>query len=129
MDDRTLLELAAKAAGLDVEWHCPKDEVDEHVDYLALTDGMRRKGDRSPDNSQYWNPLTDDGDAFRLQTKLRFTVKVADHECEVFDEVSVECLASIPMFNPTNDEALTVTRRAITMAAAAIATRDAEKGE
>lgn len=68
--DRELLELAAKAAGIDAEWHCSRDEVDEHADYLASTEGMWLKGERSPDNSKYWNPLRDDGDCFRLAHKL-----------------------------------------------------------
>jgi hypothetical protein len=44
MSDRELLELAAKAAGIDPNW-----------------DGLYWQ----------WNPLTDDGDALRLAVKLR----------------------------------------------------------
>lgn len=50
MTDREMLELAAKAAGL---W----DEADPSKGLLKPT-------------GQYWNPLTDDGDALRLAAKL-----------------------------------------------------------
>ena len=54
MTDRELLELAAKAAGHRLEWHIPYAGSDEpHIE------GMD------------WNPLDDDGDAFRLAVKLR----------------------------------------------------------
>ena len=50
MDDRTMLELAAKAAGLE-----PKSDG---VIYAGF--GARE-----------WNPITDDGDALRLAVKLK----------------------------------------------------------
>ena len=56
MNDRELLERAAKAAGIEYEWHpgCG--------DALHLT---------APDATAiYWNPLIDDGDALRLAMKL-----------------------------------------------------------
>ena len=56
--DRELLELAAKAAGIEY-----KIELEQ---YLVLTsDG----GD-----TYYWNPLRSDGDALRLAVKLRMEV-------------------------------------------------------
>ena len=48
MDDKTMLELAAKAAGID-HWYGKEGTVD-------------------------WNPLTDDGDALRLAVKLEITI-------------------------------------------------------
>ncbi len=45
MTDKELLELAAKAAGIDLAWH-----------------------------TYEWNPLTDDGDALRLAVKLNLNV-------------------------------------------------------
>ena len=55
--DRELLELAAKAAGLEFKWRegDPKWEP-EHVGPAAWINGFW----------QVWNPLTDDGDALRL---------------------------------------------------------------
>lgn len=59
--DRELLELAAKAAGaiwIDETW--PED-----LPGLMLDFG---------DGTTSWNPLNDDGDAFRLAVKLRIDV-------------------------------------------------------
>ena len=56
MTDRELLELAAKAAGIEHRGHTTGRGL--HVD---------------PDNdyaSGWWNPLTDDGDALRLAVNL-----------------------------------------------------------
>ena len=58
--DVELLMAAAKAAGIEAEWHhgCG--------DALHLT---------APDATAiYWNPLRDDGQAFRLANALRLTV-------------------------------------------------------
>ena len=60
MTDRELLELAAKAAGIqDGNWLC---------------DGSYWVG--AYDGGCEWNPLTDDGDALRLAVKLGFYVTV-----------------------------------------------------
>ena len=59
-----LLMAAAKAAGIEAEWHhgCG--------DALHLT---------APDATAiYWNPLRDDGQAFRLANSLRLTVYHAE---------------------------------------------------
>jgi len=69
MTDRELLEVAAKAAGIDAEWHS-----DDDADFYAEHEGMFLKGARSPDNNKYWNPLTDDADALRLAVKLRLVL-------------------------------------------------------
>ena len=53
MSDRELLELAAKAAGVDGKW---------------LGDGSLWIGPY--DGGNEWSPLTDDGDALRLAVKL-----------------------------------------------------------
>ena len=61
MTDRELLELAAKAAGIELDWFGDGTpaikEKDENIDPVwAFMDP--------------WNPLTDDGDALRLAVKL-----------------------------------------------------------
>jgi len=60
MTDRELLELAAKGAGYRVEYGREDGEV--HV--------------KTWDHGNYsrWNPIEDDGDAFRLMIKIRITV-------------------------------------------------------
>lgn len=58
MSDRELLELAAKAAGIESSIGLlPKDGVSI----------IQPSGDK-------WNPITDDGDALRLAVKLKITV-------------------------------------------------------
>lgn len=70
MNDRELLELAAKAAGLNIEYvpaatrnkgsSLTKFEVTAwNGPFIAGTDG-----------EEPWNPLTDDGDALRLALKM-----------------------------------------------------------
>jgi len=59
-EDRELLELAALAAGIQYEWHQGCGEA------LHLT--------AQDATAIYWNPLRDDGDAFRLAAFLRLTV-------------------------------------------------------
>ena len=53
MEDKKLLELAAKAAGLHAK--------------VASNSGI---GLKVHGNCNWWNPLTDDGDALRLAVKL-----------------------------------------------------------
>lgn len=62
--DRELLELAAKAAGLEpdkAEWTQRAGLV-----WIQHVDGIRKEF--------RWNPLTDDGDALRLEVVLKATV-------------------------------------------------------
>lgn len=66
MADRELLELAAKAAGLVVEW-----------DYDGNT--WARRPDEHPEQAVRWNPLTDDGDALRLAVKLNLWLHVEEY--------------------------------------------------
>ena len=61
--DRELLELAAKAAGIELDWDIPENSTTPWR--------MTGEGDeRGP--AAEWNPLTDDGDAMRLAVKLGF---------------------------------------------------------
>jgi len=96
MNDKELLELAAKAAGVE--------------------DEMLLFG--------WWNPLTDDGDALRLAVKLHLIVGVYGSYAsvagtytpdghEVPDEIVV-------YHSSTNNDPFAATRRAIVRAAAEI---------
>jgi hypothetical protein len=60
MDDRELLELAAKAA--DMEY---RDDFSPRYGLYAVAPGQD-----GYDGWRYWNPLLDDGDALRLAVKL-----------------------------------------------------------
>jgi len=104
--DRELLELAAKAAGID--WI--KDCVwIENGFYSPLAKHERIS----------WNPLTDDGDALRLAVKLKMTIDRSEVEPAAFvycdwRDSYVEVLAK------HGDDPYAATRRAIVRAAAEI---------
>ena len=113
MTDRELLELAAKAAGIDAEFH-PELGSPE---FQASREGMFLKGKRSPDNGKYWNPLIDDAGAFRLAVKLNLLIDCASH-----------CARPIPDGIPWQDgndlDPYAATRRAIVRAAAELAKQE-----
>jgi hypothetical protein len=92
MTDRELLELAAKAAGLEV-----------------VTPTMLKYGQ--------WNPLTDDGDALRLAVKLKLQISFGNRHVSVFDEAGFINFQTEVLAHRGDDAA---TRRAITRAAAEI---------
>jgi hypothetical protein len=108
MDDRELLEMAAKAAGLTI--NKPKQrERDEagfgHMGLWTMT-------------TTNWNPLTDDGDALRLAVKLGICIEFLPDavRCKVpgIEWIGETCL-------PCDMEYLGVAhRRAIVRAAAEI---------
>ncbi|WP_054883614.1 hypothetical protein [Pseudomonas sp. NBRC 111130] len=66
MTDRELLEMAAKAAGYVVRWY------DDSLAY-GPTFGIEVEPG-NPSGFEPWNPLEDDGDAFRLAVKLDLTI-------------------------------------------------------
>ena len=89
MTDRELLELAAKAAGVELKYD---------------TFGQSENADRE---YCYWNPLTDDGDAFRLMVVLRLWR----------DDPDICCIERV---EDHDGDAYAATRRAIVRAAAQI---------
>jgi hypothetical protein len=98
MNDRELLERAARAAGIaPLFWH------ESH--WLCETrDGSPR---------YKWNPLTDDGDALRLAVRLGMDV------CFGANYVIVRGTEQMPTVNNAGDP-YAATRRAIVRAAAAM---------
>lgn len=71
-DNRKLLVLAAKAARLQLDWDVP-----EGSSPWLITGTGDDQGPSSP-----WNPLEDDGDAFRLALTLHIiTDASADYTC------------------------------------------------
>lgn len=101
MTDRELLELAAKAAGI------PLNEFGdcENGDYWIDEKGT------------YWNPLDDDGDAFRLAVKLGFAVSV---EFQVGSTVVLWGPPTGVIREQHGDDPCAATRMAIVRAAAEI---------
>ena len=109
--DRELLELAAKAAGLNVkgEW------VDADDKFTHLNVGKKFTNERAK-----WNPLTDDGDALRLAVNLQLGISippVVDGRIEVVTFYGP--IISI-VEHPQNNDRNAATRRAIVRAAAEI---------
>jgi hypothetical protein len=112
MEDRKLMELAAKAAGYKINW-------------LAIGLGpyfMTLGGEKE------WNPLEDDGDAFRLAVKMGMVIRVNDmfrgvarncaHAHCAKDELNPEIMGMAYIDEPHNDNPYAAVRRAIVLAAA-----------
>ena len=99
MTDRELLELAAKAAGVEI------------LDAGLVINGrytVRKDGC----GLDYWNPLTDDGDAMRLAVKLNMRLVVHNGAAWANDKEEPHSFHA--------DDKNAATRRAIVRAAAEI---------
>ncbi|MGP5741297.1 hypothetical protein [Pseudomonas aeruginosa] len=70
MNDRELLELAARAAGVKARWF--------RVNQWRQVGGNKKQTGQEDvfgtHHSKPWNPLTDDGDALRLAVQLDITI-------------------------------------------------------
>lgn len=97
MTDREMLELAAKAAELYVEFDEHGAWITERGSAIAI-----------------WNPITNDDDALRLAVKLRIWLEVQVVGC-----MATDCYL-IDAYEPYGDDPLAATRRAIVRAAAEI---------
>lgn len=114
MSDRELLELAAKAAGM----NCGKaqDAMFFYCEHGQRSEGMYRIHGNL---LEFWNPLTDDGDALRLAVKLGLEITVDFDRVDVIGPgglIATEYRYEVP--TPTDPYA--ATRRAIVRAAAEI---------
>ena len=108
MEDRELIELAAKAAGV-----------------VYLQEGGTLWVDFGMD-SREWNPLTDDGDALRLAVALKLTVGIeGDEETAELRRTQVTHPGFGGVCVKHGADSYAATRRAIVRAAAAIATAPA----
>jgi len=99
MTDRELLELAAKAAGIEIIQWSGRDVGQESA--AIMPHGIE------------WNPLTDDGDALRLAVGLGIRF-------EKTDTFAVAWGAEKQFTEPLTNDPYAATRRAITRAAAEI---------
>lgn len=119
MTDRELLELAAKAAGLNLAEYREERNSMYFPFPSELTDG------------HWWNPLTDDGDALRLAVRLGIGVtpypifakpkhsviaKIYQSHLDLYRGVST----AIEIIELYNNDQYAATRRAIVRAAAEI---------
>jgi len=108
---RGLLELAAKAGGVAVDW---REWAVGRVDKFGCLKSTKKSGFRM--GGRGWDPLDDDGDALRLAVKLGFIVDTHG----AFTRISlpfgdVMCIAA------HGDDPCAATRLAIVRAAAKIA--------
>ena len=102
--DRELLELAAKAAGLEA-----KPAYHENGDGCGL----------SVAPGYYWNPIDDDGDALRLAVKLRLQITPDTYNKNEFTAYLAGWAESMERWSTLQDD-YAATRRAIVRAAAEI---------
>ena len=107
MTDRELLELAAKAAGIELKWH--------HSGECAYA---RRNGEYWA----VWNPRDDDGDALRLAVALNMDIRYAlyDSSAAVFVGGRWDGAPEAVHELFEGRKSYTATRRAIVRAAAEI---------
>jgi hypothetical protein len=103
--DRELLELAAKAAGIEIHSYDPISDRIYTPRSLPMLEGSYL---------HTWNPLTDDGDALRLMVHLNMNLDVVDASS------GAQVLHVAWCSEPHHDDPLAATRRAITRAAAEI---------
>lgn len=114
MNDRELLELAAKAIQL------------KHVDYSGVdydgSQGLVRLGEHGR-HGETWNPLEDDGDAFRLAVKLGMGVNFSQYDAftNVYPEGFNHRANTISERTSDISRLAEISRRAIVRAAAEIA--------
>lgn len=123
MTDREMLELAAKAAGLAGKYY-------EYEDGFGRLWGFKPEGAKT--GRDHWNPLADDGDAFRLMTKLDLDLMRTERDIEAIAtlaphaKVNAHDIVAPSAIELIGGDKAAATRRAITRAAAAI--QEAKEG-
>lgn len=115
MTDKELLELAAKAAEIQIIGLVDKMIVQpDH-----RTGGFIIRNDRGGDSC--WNPLTDDGDALRLAVKLKMDIVYDfDRVMVVYGDGDAALTTEYFYDLPTPTDTYAATRRAIVRASAEI---------
>lgn len=123
MTDQQLLELAAKAAGLNIK--AQSVNVDDR--WIGLIVGEKHTREK-----KFWNPFTDDGDALRLAVKLGLKVspyvffsercQLAASAVQSGGGMTEDIRGVFPAYSESfiQHDPYAATRRAITCAAAAI---------
>ena len=106
MTNKELLELAAKAAEIEIDHWLGENPMVNDSDYDISC-------------YKYWNPLTDDGDALRLAVKLGIQVlpnyKSASGKLMTWAGIGMQTI-----YEPHDEDTMEATRRAIVKAAALI---------
>ena len=111
MSDRELLEAAARAAGIELDWKSARILREsggfEEYEFCDL------KGTRC-----VWNPLNVDGDALRLAVKLRLVILIDDYLVRIGPRLSYPDLCFDE--DATESQRCKIVRLAIVTTAAAI---------
>ena len=113
MTDRELLELAAKAAEIELEPYKEGRKPHQLIEHESGEGSI----------PVLWNPLTNDGDAFRLAMKLNMSIAYNTDPDGAFAQVAVpwhEDFLGYWWNEWLHKDAAAATRRAIVRAAAAI---------
>lgn len=123
MNDREMLELAAKAAGIAVEYR--PGSTRNRNNSLKKFDVVTWDGPYLDRTEDRWNPLTDDGDALRLAVKLDIEIYQADDDgpcvyAGYWGKPERRDVTRIFAIEPLESDPCAATRRAIVRAAAAI---------
>ena len=108
MTDRELLELAAKAAGINGIWNVG---TNGYFEGIGIYDEHGYMG-------VIWNPLTDNGDALRLVVKLQLQILPMGKEILVTEYQNND--DGEDTYEPFGNDPYAATRRAIVRAAAEI---------
>ena len=109
MEKRELLEAAARAAGIEIEW--------DARGCFEVVDGISG-------NDETWAPIEDDGDALRLAIDLRMQIEIGIDGCRIYLSTSEKPIAGCS-YSEVRD-LYAATRLAVVRAAAAI---DAQRRE
>jgi hypothetical protein len=113
MTDRELLELAAKAAGVTLR----PVEI-KNIEFQGDDRWIGYRTDSSQWARGWFDPLADDGDAFRLAVKLSMSVEISEDETSTYAYAGDAPRAwAMELWR---DDRYAATRRAIVRAAAAI---------
>ena len=105
--DRELLELAAKAAGMNTR--------------PFATNSVTLWHERGPQDVTAWNPLTGDGDALRLAVALWIELRVFNGKAHAGQQNRFWCTEFV------DSDPCAATRRAITKAAAELGKQGGDK--
>lgn len=107
MKDRELLELAAKAAGIEGEWRELRSGSRDHFNQIRY-----KRRNAFVAKGIVFDPLADDGDALRLAVHLGMVVEITK------TDIFAACFGSCS--EPAGCNPLQATRRAIVRAAAEV---------
>lgn len=125
--DRELLEKAARAYWADEIGDTVSIEWSESDGAILYASG-ENQDHNGRDQAFCWNPLTDDGDAFRLACKLQLIIYTPDED-DPAAVVKTGYGRSQEIFTEEGEDFPAITRRAIVRAAASLLQHPAEKGE